>query len=1308
MKISPWKNKNNIGRLVAFVILIVSSVVMAPGLGVWVGCLLLAKAWPTEEEYMMTVGFGEKKTERAAKVEAHKIQGFYFWDTITFGFGSPEEAGEDEGIDWEKTPYRLSSIINLVVSLVFAWLIVLLPLENILLAERIPAWGIWWEIPFFLVNTLFFYVNLQQLASTARAKKDQSISNAVYPPVQLDLAIKDDMEKSDFLSLALKGFMFAVPTGILAAILSQIAGFNILLSIPAVILMLLAGVLYGYWQLSMPIVHEHFEYILGQKESWMQRWEFLPAYKGVSPQYIFEENSPQDGITHKSITFGVQGGEAGVKPFMDEKVIKGLMTALATDTVLIGTWPKQTSGAREEDTRQEGAFKVVYPLQEGISENPEGGPEDQAVSIGSKYILKKDVDSVTRSFYCHAAFQAAFRALKLPQPIFVSATLKTGPKKNDESGSRSREENVIIETKWNIEDSGLTYEKLRSSTLDLQNELGLKWLRIGRRADNVSRKEDAKPDKHISIVFSIDGYSSLHPATNYTSAREEGFNHSLEWAWQMTSLKMPELFFLDNKVIANKISEDDENNNESNEERGRSPRSRSRSRRSREKESIDDSQEATKLDEKTTKEDRPRRRPRREETPEEGDRPNRGRRMSPRNIERKAPAIQIMSWRLPEGTKYEDIAKHTDAIQEKMGVPWLRISQPTIDFGETAPANIVLFYYGVDYKKEKVKFTLLKHEEKVKSLDWIHTLRQSDWRNFGVQIEKIIDHSAKKNKKLLEIIWHLPQNLTYIEVLKSRDKIAEKFGTPFFEIYRRSVVPKTDSWVDDSYVSFVFGEHPGKATTTQTTIAYENVNPKSAKYIDAVIWGSSFKKVELIDTDGTVPKVIGNQEKPLGVTVTTFEKVGKLSEEDFERRLPNLKTTLQVKHLKIDYAKEANTFTIEHAPIDPLSRNFDYDDYKDVLLLPEPPIAGKGKIEFGLGIGSTGEIVEMDFEGSPHICIGASSGSGKSYLLRAILLTWMHNNDPDKDLWLLMIEPKKGLEGYAIFPHVKCFVGNDTPAYMNVPEFTNEETGIQEIEPLIIGSSDIYDWLTEEMKRRELVYKRYEQEWGIRIEKLPEARQAAIAHMKENGLDDHELFMPFIVLVAEEAPQFMRELRTGGSVGKQKAGMVADIRRISEAVSQRARATGIILLNVSQNYKNELFPIEVKNNSRSVGLTTNTPRASINIWGDDTLHNLGKPGRGIKNDPDSGDLVDFRAFFVPMGEIEEKDGEQIVMRDYFAENLSHLEKREKPLNGWDPVLTDLYKPKYAVLDGKKVMSKGVPQPSSFILDEEDDEEDNDF
>ena len=1197
---TPWKPLNQLGRAFGIILLILGVLIKLPGLGVWLAVMFAVKAWPAAEQFMMTVGMDAKPTLRAQKIETHKQRGFSFINPIVLGIGDPGET-EDHVEDW-KEPLRLSSIMNILVALSLSWLVVRLPIHELILQDNLPLWGWYWEIPLFIINVFFFYINLQQIAGSYRQFKDID-PEAIHPPVHYDSEIRESLERNDYIKMGL-AFLFPLIGLTALTFFGTSSLFDFLLWFPSIITIAFLFPIAIFWKLSKPIIHEHFEYILAQKKKWSEWWDFLPAYKGMSPTYIFEQNAPDSAPTHKVVTFGVSGGEAGVKPFMKEEVVKGLMTLLqGTDTILVGTYPKMVGGAHEVETSQENAFKIAYPLEPGGHLTPDGGNMDSPTMIGSKYHLRKDVDPTTRSFYAHAALQNAFRSLKIQQPIFVSANALTKPDS----------ENTIIETKWNIEEAGLSYNKLYQSTIDIQNELGVKWLRVGRRPEGSYRAEEIKPARLVSIVYSIDGKSPLDDGAEFQSPKNVAFAHGLEWSWQMTSLKIPEMLSLNVKAVV---------------------------------------------------QDR----------------------------------INMMAWRLPEGVKYEDIARHAEAIQEKMGVEWLRVTVPSIDFGENSPANIVYFYYGENpsTSREPMKFRNRKDEAKVKGLNWIHTLRTADWKYFGIQLERTIDHSAKKDGSLLEAIWHLPQGLVYVDILKQRDRIAEKFGTPYFEIYRRSAIPKTASWIDDSYASFIFGQEPSESTVNGTEVSYKGVAPKSAKYINMVYWGTAFKKVDLMDSDGTAPIATGNIEKPLGVTVTTFRKIGKLSEDDFEKRLPNLKTALGVNHLKIDYTKEAAAFTVEHAPKDPLSNNFDYDDYKDVLLLPEPPEPGQGKIEFGLGIGTTGEIVEMDFEGSPHICIGASSGSGKSYLLRAILLSWMHNNHPEKDLWMLMIEPKKGLEGYAKYPHVKCFIGNDTPAYQNVPELTDDDTGIQEVDPLIVGAYDIYDWLTEEMKRRELVYKRYEQEWGVRIEKLPEARQAAMQHMEENNLEDHELFMPFIVLVAEEAPQFMRELRTGGSVGKAKAGMVNDIRRISEAVSQRARATGIILLNVSQNFKNELFPIEVKNNSRVVGLTTNTPRASINIWGDDTLHNLGKPGRGIKNDPESGTLIDFRAFFVPMGEVEEHDGEKIQMRDYFAENLDHLELRKDALNGWEPALLKMYKPKYAQASDEDVRAKGIPSPSDFV------------
>ena len=350
---------------------------------------------------------------------------------------------------------------------------------------------------------------------------------------------------------------------------------------------------------------------------------------------------------------------------------------------------------------------------------------------------------------------------------------------------------------------------------------------------------------------------------------------------------------------------------------------------------------------------------------------------------------------------------------------------------------------------------------------------------------------------------------------------------------------------------------------------------------------------------------------------------------------------------------------------DYLKNDFDFDDYKHELLAAHRH-SRKLNLKVGVGVDYQGNVVKVDLEHMRHLLIGASSGAGKSHLLRSIMLQLLHNNHPD-DLKLMLIEPQKGLAFFAEYPHVKCFVGNDTPEYQEMPEYLDEKTGDMKVEPLVVGVHEIYTYLYEEMIRREELYRKYEYEWNIRIENLEEARSAAAAHMVEHQLDTHELFLPAIVVVAEEITQYMREMKAVGSVTETEVEMINEIRALASKLAQRSRAAGIGAINLAQDLKNTYVPIELKNNSNIIGMTCNTPRASINIWGDSSMHNLGKPGRGILNELDTGDLTDFRGFFTPMGEINypEGPGSRERLRDLFAENLSHLALRDERLNGWE-------------------------------------------
>lgn len=345
---------------------------------------------------------------------------------------------------------------------------------------------------------------------------------------------------------------------------------------------------------------------------------------------------------------------------------------------------------------------------------------------------------------------------------------------------------------------------------------------------------------------------------------------------------------------------------------------------------------------------------------------------------------------------------------------------------------------------------------------------------------------------------------------------------------------------------------------------------------------------------------------------------------------------------------------------DYLKNIFDFKDYASKLL-PNIYSSSIGfrksdvNLNFGIGVGYNSEIVNVDMSDYSTLTIGASSGSGYSYLLRSLLLQLTHHNHPD-DLHLFYIEPKRGLEMYSKIPHAKTIIGSWVKDYSDL---NGGDYGQNYVSPFILGVQDAYNWLEKESVRRIELYSKYSKLWGETINTLQDARSAALRHADKN----HELFLPAIILIGSSATQFLRKEERQSLSVKEKQ-ILKDIRDKATSLFLRSRALGIHTIYFSHAYSDELFPIMIKNNSLNIGMRVNTERASKQLVGDDSLFNLGPPGRGILFDLQSGEEIDFRTFLVNMGEVERTKNGEIVHEDYFEKYLNHLNFRDKELEGW--------------------------------------------
>lgn len=170
-------------------------------------------------------------------------------------------------------------------------------------------------------------------------------------------------------------------------------------------------------------------------------------------------------------------------------------------------------------------------------------------------------------------------------------------------------------------------------------------------------------------------------------------------------------------------------------------------------------------------------------------------------------------------------------------------------------------------------------------------------------------------------------------------------------------------------------------------------------------------------------------------------------------------------------------------------------------------------LAIGLGQSVDGTPVAADLAGMPHLLIAGTTGSGKSVLVNAIIVSLLVNNTPDR-LRFIMVDPKRvELTSYNGVPHLVAPVVVDLERTLGVLK-----------------------WVTREMDER---YRRFSEAGARNIEDY------------NRHLDGDLERMPYIVVVIDELADLM---------------MLApdETERVITRIAALARATGIHLVIATQ------------------------------------------------------------------------------------------------------------------------------------------------
>ena len=192
-----------------------------------------------------------------------------------------------------------------------------------------------------------------------------------------------------------------------------------------------------------------------------------------------------------------------------------------------------------------------------------------------------------------------------------------------------------------------------------------------------------------------------------------------------------------------------------------------------------------------------------------------------------------------------------------------------------------------------------------------------------------------------------------------------------------------------------------------------------------------------------------------------------------------------------------------------------------VFLSDVLPYATGGPLDCAFGRDSEGRPIVVDLAGLPHLLVAGTTGSGKSVLLNAIIMSMLMRSTPEQ-VRLIMVDPKRvEFTGYAGLPH------------LYVPVVT---------EPRQAASA--LQWGVTEMERRLKVFEHYKVRDIKTFNKNVDGDKYA-------DMENPPKHMPYFVIVIDELADLM---------------MVAgkDVESSIVRIAQLGRAAGIHLIVATQ------------------------------------------------------------------------------------------------------------------------------------------------
>lgn len=237
-----------------------------------------------------------------------------------------------------------------------------------------------------------------------------------------------------------------------------------------------------------------------------------------------------------------------------------------------------------------------------------------------------------------------------------------------------------------------------------------------------------------------------------------------------------------------------------------------------------------------------------------------------------------------------------------------------------------------------------------------------------------------------------------------------------------------------------------------------------------------------------------------------------------------------------------------------LGCSYDYADYAQTLL--REPVLGEPRINWYVGVGEDGELVEFDWSAAPpHLLVAGNKGSGKSGVMNTMLTQMLHNNEPeDTEFWL--VDPGNELQIYQDLAHVKYFL----------------DMSVTEDAPLHV-SKCLFDAAETEMLRRYKLMAAHPQK--------PRNVAKARAIASEDPYNYSHLSFPYVFLVfTEYVPYLAKPSHRNNNL------LWYSICNSLTQIAMKGIAAGINIITCTQYPVKDNIPATLQQQSRMIGFRT--------------------------------------------------------------------------------------------------------------------------